>query len=223
MTRALPLIALSCLLSSSVLASENDASPPASESDHATETTPARDPVLAPKGLGLEAATGIYGSMSFAEVGVVFPQLFPHFASSFKLVGMSALTWASFTDLDTGKSVSVHPVVVGGVLTVGGTSELVHGFLRAYGGVDLLLGHTLTPYDSYFYDTGNVVGNNVTYGVFGTFGIELFTNPKWAIFLESGGGFKSPYLLDEETQAAVAVAWLGSGVTLRMGTRFYLW
>lgn len=177
--------------------------------------------LAAPEGFGFELGTGIYGALSFAEAGVVFPQLFPHMRSGLKLVGMSALTWASFTNLDTGESVSLHPMVLGAVLSVGGHSDMIHGFMRMYGGVELLLGTTLTPYDSYFYDRDNLIGDNVTYGVFGFFGTELFTSSHSAFFVEGGGGFKSLRVADENAYA-VAAAWLGSGVTLRVGTRFFL-
>jgi len=213
-------LALSCglWLSAPALALEDFDDEP--EPDAAAPTT-AVSAVPAPEGLGFELGTGLYGSLSFFEAGVIFPQLFPNMRSSLKLVGMSSITWASFTNLETGESVSLHPMVFGGVFSIGGHSPMYHGFMRVYGGAELLLGTTLTLYDSYFYERDNLIGDNVTYGVFGFFGAELFTSPHGAFFVEGGGGFKS-LRVAEENAYAVTSAWLGSGVTLRVGSRFFL-
>lgn len=172
-------------------------------------------------GFGLEVSTGLHGGLSFVEGGVIFPRWVPWLTSGFKLTAMSAVNWVTFSNLDSGDTVSLHPVVVGGMLSVGSSSDLMHEFIRVYGGADLLLGTTLTPYDSYFYGKDNLIGLNLTYGLFGKFGIEFLTSDHWATFVEAGGGFQS-FKVADANEYAIAASWMGSGVTLKVGTRFYL-
>jgi len=84
-----------------------------------------------------------------------------------------------------------------------------------------LAGWTFTPYDSAVYGLGNLVGDNLTLGIFGIFGLEFFTSGRSSVFVESGGGFKT-MRGDKSNQYLVAGSWLGSGVTFRMGARIYL-
>ncbi len=170
-------------------------------------------------GIGLEFSTGIQGILSYFEAGVLRTG-----AGGNKFIGvraktMSSLTWATFVDED-GRVVSCHPVVVGGVFTIGGTSPLLHGLFRARGGTDFLLGYSFTPYDNLVYQTGNLIGDNITFGVTGFFGLELFTGERTSIYFDAGGGFKI-HTGDEENPYTIASSWLGSGFMLRVGMTFY--
>jgi len=77
---------------------------------------------------------------------------------------MSSLTWATFIH-QNGESVSFHPVVVAGVVTVGGASPMIQDVYRMDGGMDFLLGYSFTPYDSAIYGTGNLIGKNLTFAL----------------------------------------------------------
>ncbi|MFC1543245.1 hypothetical protein ACFL4K_01745 [Candidatus Neomarinimicrobiota bacterium] len=173
------------------------------------------------KGFSVELTIGIQGIMSFFQVGINLPQYIDNFAIGAKFRLMSSLTWATFTDLRTNETVSCHPVCVSGILSLGGTNEMANGFMRPYGATELLIGYSFTPYDSYFYNKGNLIGKNLTYGIFGYFGLELFSSEQRSTIFESGGGYKGIKVDDKENQYAVAYSWLGSGLTSRMGTRFY--
>ncbi|MFC1618803.1 hypothetical protein ACFL45_02555 [Candidatus Neomarinimicrobiota bacterium] len=170
--------------------------------------------------LGLEASAGLHGSLSFMEVGALWPLKEGKMFLGLRAKTMSSITWATFIDLEDGETASFHPVVVGGALTVGGASPLLHGFLKAHGGMDILLGYSFTPYDNMVYGTGNLIGDNLTFAYYGFFGFEMYTSSRLAIFLDAGGGFKS-LVGDEENVYVIASSWLGSGVGLRMGMTFY--
>ena len=134
---------------------------------------------------------------------------------------LSSLTWATFINQKTLEAVSFHPDVIGGVLSFGGCSPLLYGLLRMYGGSDILLGWSFTPWDSALYGVGNLIGDNLTYAFWGYFGFELFTAPTIAVFLDAGGGLKS-LAGDKTNPYATASSWLGSGFGIKMGMRFYL-
>jgi len=170
--------------------------------------------------LALEFGIGTQGILSYEEVGVRFPLIGKASFASVKVRLASSLTWATFTDLGTGQTVSLHTDVIAGVLSFGGVSPFVLGSVRMYGACDLPLGYTFTQWDILVYGTGNLVGPNLTYGVLGYFGIELFTTPKISVHLDAGGGFKS-VSGDEGNQYLIASSWLGSGFGIRMGMRFY--
>ena len=97
--------------------------------------------------VALQFSIGTQGSLSFAEAGIVFPSLGNNVYLGLKARIMSSLTWTTFIH-QSGESVSFHPVVAGGIVTVGGASPLIEDVYRMYGGMDFLLGYTFTPYDS---------------------------------------------------------------------------
>jgi hypothetical protein len=169
--------------------------------------------------LGLEVAIGVQGSLSYVECGVILPPIGDTVAIGFKARAMSSVTWATFIHKD-GRSVSVHPVVVGGIVSVGGASPLFENTYRMYGGMDFLLGYSFTPWDNLVYKTGNLIGRNLTFGLWGYAGIELFTAEDISYRLDSGGGFKSLYG-DKHNLYAIASSWLGSGFGIRTGLRRY--
>lgn len=169
---------------------------------------------------GLEASAGLHGSLSFMEVGALWSLKEGKMFLGLRAKSMSSITWATFIDLEDGETASFHPVVIGGAFTIGGSSPLLHGFLKAHGGMDILLGYSFTPYDNMVYGTGNLIGDNLTFAYYGFFGFEIYTSPRTAIFLDAGGGFKS-LVGDEENVYVIASSWLGSGVGLRMGITFY--
>jgi len=173
------------------------------------------------KKFGFEVSTGLQGSLSFAQVGLNYFPKNQSFWISSKIRGMSSITWVTFINQDTQESVSFHPTVIAGIFTFGGSSMTRERIYRAYGYAEILIGHTFTPYDSYFYDEPNLVGINITYGIFGIFGMEFYTSEKVSLIIESGGGFKSMIINEKENQYAIATSWIGSGVTLRMGTIIY--
>jgi hypothetical protein len=92
---------------------------------------------------GLEASAGLHGSLSFFELGALWPLKDGKMFLGLRTKSMSSITWATFVDLEDGETASFHPVVVGGAFTVGGASPLVHGFLKAHGYPAGLFLHTL--------------------------------------------------------------------------------
>lgn len=172
-------------------------------------------------GLGFEFGAGIAGSLSYFEIGLSMPKISETVFVDLKARWMSATNWVTFVNMQTSETVSFHPVVVGGVISVGTVGPLVDDELRVYGGTDLLLGYSFTPYDSLAYGVGNLIPPNLTFGVFGHFGFEYFLSDKSSLYVQSGGGFKS-MLVEEKTDAyAVASSWLGSGFGVQMGSHFY--
>ena len=169
--------------------------------------------------LGLQVGIGVQGSLSYFECGVILPPIGDRVSIGLKARGMSSVTWATFIHKD-GRSVSFHPVVVGGVVSVGGASPLFDETYRMYGGMDFLLGYSFTPYDSLIYKTGNLIGPNLTFGVWGYGGIEVFTAQKLSYCLDSGGGFKTLFG-DKKNLYAIGSSWLGSGFGIRTGLRTY--
>jgi len=169
--------------------------------------------------VALQFSMGTQGSLSFFEAGVVFPSLGDSVFVGLKARMMSSLTWATFIH-QNGESVSFHPVIAGGVVSVGGASPMIEDVYRMYGGMDILLGYTFTPYDSAIYKTDNLVGKNLTFALWGYYGLELFTDDKIAYFLDSGGGYKHLFC-DKSNMYAVASSWLGSGFGVKTGMRFY--
>ncbi|MBN2379791.1 hypothetical protein JXM67_08330 [candidate division WOR-3 bacterium] len=172
------------------------------------------------RSLGLEFAPGVMGSLSFMQAGVTLPTIGSSFQIGIKARMCSSLTWATFIDQETGEQASFHPVAAAGIVSFGGSGPIMHGFMRPYGATDILVGYTFTPYDDLIYDCGNLVGPNITFGVFGYFGLELFTSNRMAVFLDAGGGFKT-LKPEEENVYAIAASWLGSGFGFKMGIRFY--
>ena len=176
--------------------------------------------IIEGKELNIEITTGLQGSLSFAQIGLNLPQFIDHFLIGIKLRGMSSLTWATFINEQTKESVSFHPVVIACILSFGGTGDVIHDFFRSYGSVEILTGYSFTPYDSLIYNVGNLLGNNITLGIFGVYGLEFFTSERLSVYIESGGGFKT-MKSEYENQYIVASSWLGSGVTFRMGAKIY--
>ena len=173
-------------------------------------------------GFAIEFGAGFAGSLSYFEVGVSLPKINQTVFIDIKARMMSAITWTTFVNMETSETVSFHPVVVGGVVSVGTVGPVVNDELRIYGGSDLFLGYTFTPYDSFAYGVGNLVPPNLTFGVWGHFGFEYFIGDRSSIYVQSGGGFKSMLVEDKTNAYAVASSWLGSGFGFRMGSRFYL-
>jgi hypothetical protein len=169
--------------------------------------------------LAIQFSIGIQGSLSYAEAGVILPPIADTVTIGLKARSMSSITWATFIHQD-GRTVSFHPVLVGGVVSVGGVSPLFKDTYRMYGGMDLLLGYSFTPYDSLIYKTKNLIGKNLTFGLWGYAGIELFTAENISYCVDSGGGFKTLFC-DKHNLYGVASSWLGSGFGLRTGLRSY--
>lgn len=171
-------------------------------------------------GFGLDVSAGVQGILSYFQVGVQFPRIKGALFFGLGARMASSLTWATFYNMETTQLVSFHPVLAAGVLSFGGSSPLVDGALRLYGGMDLLLGYSFAPYDSAIYETGKLIGDNLSFAILGYFGLELFTAPRLSMFIDAGGGFKSMFG-NEGNPYVVASSWLGSGFGFRMGLRFY--
>ncbi len=169
----------------------------------------------------VDAGVGMQGILSFEEVGIRMPLFGRGAFIGVKARLLSSLTWATFIDMRTGRAVSFHPDVIGGVLAFGGASPMLRDSLRMYGQAELLLGYSFTPWDSAIYGVGNLIGDNLTFAVRGCFGLELFTSETLSVFFEAGGGFKS-LIADKTNPYVIASSWLGSGFGFEMGTRFYL-
>ena len=172
-------------------------------------------------GWGWQFGTGISGSLSYFETGIMFPRINETVFINAKLRAMSAITWTSFTNMNTDESVSFHPVVLGGLISLGGGSPLIADLIKVYGGADFFLGHSMTPYDSLFYEVDNLFPPNLTFGIWGHFGLEFFTSENTAVFIQSGGGFKSMIVEEKTNPYAVAGSWLGSGFGIAMGSNIY--
>jgi hypothetical protein len=173
------------------------------------------------RAVSLELGMGTQGIMSYEEAGIRIPMGSDGFSIALSGRFLSSLTWATFANLATGSTVSFHPDVAAGVMSFGGASPLLYGILRAHGAADLLLGYSFTPWDSAIYGVPNLIGPNITLGLMGTFGLELFTAPSMSVCLDAGGGLKS-IVGDKTNPYVVAGSWLGSGFGIRMGMRFYL-
>ena len=172
-------------------------------------------------GFGIQVGAGIAGSMSYFEVGLMLPKLNDKVFVDIKLRWMSSITWVTFVNMETSETVSFHPVVVGAVISVGSIGPLTNDEFRVYGGSDILLGYSFTPYDSLAYGVGNLIPRNLTFGVWGHFGFDYFTSETSSIYIQSGGGFKSLLVEDKKNAYAVASSWLGSGFGIQMGSRFH--
>ena len=172
-------------------------------------------------GFGITIGAGIAGSLSFFEVGVTLPKINDKLFLDIKLRWMSSITWVTFVNMETSETVSFHPVVVGAVVSVGTVGPIMNDELRVYGGSDILLGYSFTPYDSLAYGVGNLIPPNLTFGVWGHFGFDYFTSDTSSIYIQSGGGFRSLLVEDKTNAYAVASSWLGSGFGIQMGSRFH--
>ncbi len=187
-------------------------------SGQAAWSQPAAKP---PQSMAIEYANGTMGSFSYFQAGVAFPRIHDSFSIGLSARICSSLTWTTFINMETEEAVSFHPVLAAGIVSFRGNSPMIHQVLTMYGGTDLLVGYTFTPYDSLIYGTGNLVGDNLTFGVIGYFGFELITGPKIAFFTDVGGGFKT--MSGDKTNAyLIAASWIGSGFSYRSGLRFYL-
>jgi len=171
--------------------------------------------------LGIQFGAGIAGSMSYVEVGLMLPKFNDKVFVDIKVRWMSSITWVTFVNMETSETVSFHPVVVGAVVSVGTVGPLVNDELRVYGGSDILLGYSFTPYDSLAYGVGNLIPPNLTFGVWGHFGFDYFLSEKSSIYVQSGGGYKSLLVEDKKNAYAVASGWIGSGFGIQMGSRFH--
>ena len=172
-------------------------------------------------GFGITIGAGLAGSLSYFEVGLMLPRINDTVFVDIKLRWMSSITWVTFVNMETSETVSFHPVVVGAVVSVGTVGPLMNDEFRVYGGSDILLGYSFTPYDSLAYDVGNLIPPNLTFGVWGHFGFDYFTSDTSSIYVQSGGGFKSLFVEDKKNAYAVASSWLGSGFSIQMGSRFH--
>jgi hypothetical protein len=171
-------------------------------------------------GFGVTIGAGLAGSMSYFEIGVMLPKIDDKVFVDVKLRWMSSITWVTFVNMETSETVSFHPVVVGAVVSVGTVGPLMRDEFRVYGGSDILLGYSFTPYDSLAYGVANLIPPNLTFGVWGHFGFDYFTSDTSSIYVQSGGGFKSLLVVDKKNAYAVASSWLGSGFGIQMGSRF---
>jgi len=171
-------------------------------------------------GFGITIGTGLAGSLSYFEVGVMLPKINDLVFVDIKLRWMSSITWVTFVNMETSETVSFHPVTVGAVVSVGTIGPLIHDEFRVYGGSDILLGYSFTPYDSLAYAVGNLIPPNLTFGVWGHFGFDVFTSDTSSIYVQSGGGYKGMLVEDKTNAYAVASSWLGSGFGIQMGSRF---
>lgn len=171
-------------------------------------------------GFGITIGAGLAGSLSYFEVGLMLPKINDTVFVDLKLRWMSSITWVTFVNMETSETVSFHPVVVGAVVSVGTIAPLVNDEFRVYGGSDIMLGYSFTPYDSLAYGVGNLIPPNLTFGVWGHFGFDYFTSDTSSIYIQSGGGFKSLLVEDKTNAYAVASSWLGSGFGIQMGSRF---
>ncbi len=174
-----------------------------------------------PGSFGFEYANGSMGSFSFFQAGLIFPRINNSFSIGVAARICSSLTWATFINMETEEAVSFHPVLAAGILSFRGNSPMIYDVLVMYGGTDLLAGYTFTPYDELIYGTGNLLGENFTFGIIGYFGLELLTGPKISFFTDVGGGFKT-ISGDKTNQYIIGASWLGSGFSYRTGLRFYL-
>jgi hypothetical protein len=181
----------------------------------------AASPAEVDRAVSLELGMGMQGIMSFEEAGIRIPMGSNGFSIALSARFLSSLTWATFTNLGTGSSVSFHPDAAAGVVSFGDASPLQYGILRAHGAAEILLGYSFTPWDSAICGLPNLVGPNITFALTGTFGLELFTAPKVSICLDAGGGWKS-IVGDKANPYVIAGSCLGSGFDIRMGMRFYL-
>jgi hypothetical protein len=172
-------------------------------------------------GFGITIGAGLAGSLSYFEVGLMLPKINDKVFVDIKLRWMSSITWVTFVNMETSETVSFHPVVAGAVVSVGTVGPLMNDEFRVYGGSDILLGYSFTPYDSLAYDVGNLIPPNLTFGVWGHFGFDYFTSEMSSIYIQSGGGFKSLLVEDKKNPYAVASSWLGSGFGIQMGSRFH--
>jgi hypothetical protein len=172
-------------------------------------------------GWGIQIGAGLAGSMSYFEVGVMLPKINDKVFVDIKVRWMSSITWVTFVNMETSETVSFHPVVVGAVVSVGTIGPLVNDEFRVYGGSDILLGYSFTPYDSLAYGVSNLIPPNLTLGAWGHFGFDYFTSETSSIYVQSGGGFKTLLVEDKTDPYAVASSWLGSGFGIQMGSRFY--
>lgn len=179
------------------------------------------DTLNAGRSLGFELGVGVMGGLSFIEAGVSMPTIGSSFKLGLKSRMCSSLTWCTFIHEETGEQVSFHPVVAAGVLSFGGSGPILYEKMRPYGGMDLMLGHSFTPYDNLVYHCGNRIGPNLTFGITGCFGIELFTSERMSMFWDAGGGFKSLKSKDKENLYAIASSWIGSGFGMKTGMKFY--
>ena len=161
----------------------------------AASLSAAEYPADAGSSISIEFGMGTQGIMSYEEVGIRVPVGSGGFTIALSGRFMSSLTWATFTNLDTGDSVSFHPDIVAGVMSFGGASPLLHGMLRVHGATDILLGYSFTPWDSAIYGVPNLIGPNIT-------------------FKSISGDKANPYV--------IAAGWLGSGFGIRLSMRFYL-
>ena len=171
-------------------------------------------------GFGITIGAGLAGSLSYFEVGVMLPKFNDKVFVDLKLRWMSSITWVTFVNMETSETVSFHPVVVGAVVSVGTIAPLVNDVFRVYGGSDILLGYSFTPYDSLAYGVGNLIPPNLTFGVWGHFGFDYFTSDTTSIYIQSGGGYKGLLVEDKTNAYAVASSWLGCGFGIQMGSRF---
>ena len=170
-------------------------------------------------GFSFQFSIGFQGSFSFFEVGINSPVLGDSAFVGLKARLMSSLTWATFIHQD-GRQVSFHPVTAVGILSIGGYSPMLQDTYRMYGYSDFLLGYTFTPYDNMAYGTGNLLGPNLTFGFLGNFGLELFTAENISYFFDTGGGLKM-VKGDRENMYVIGSNWLGSGIGMKSGMRFY--
>jgi hypothetical protein len=128
------------------------------------------------------SAWGFQGSRSYIEAGINVPSPVDGTFLGIRARAMSSITWVTFIHED-GRSVSVHPVVVAGALSFGGRSPLLEEKYRMYGGMEVLLGYSLTPYESAIYGTANLIGDTLTFLLSGFFGAEVFTAPNVSWYL----------------------------------------
>jgi hypothetical protein len=163
--------------------------------------------------------TGIQGIFSMFEAGMKFPKINKSMTLSVNGRWLSSLTWATYIKNDS-EYVSFHPSVIGGAVSIGGSSPMLRDVFKPYGAFEVLLGYSFTPWDNLINHTGNLIGKNLTFALTGYFGLEVFPSDRISIFFEAGGGFKSLFG-DKQNLYVIGSGWLGSGVTARMGVNFY--
>ena len=115
---------------------------------------------------GIAFGSGIQGILSTFEAGIKFPPINKSMKVGVYGRWLSSLTWATYVKNDS-EYVSFHPSVIGGAVSVGGSSPMLRGFLKPYGAFEVLLGYSFTPWDNLVNHTGNLIGKNLTYALSG--------------------------------------------------------
>lgn len=192
------------------------------------ETNPVEAKKYWNQGVNFELSNSLHGSYFSGSLGVFTPKILSFLNLGMKLYYMQNYYTRYLVTLDDFNG--NWPSLLMGSLAINVGIPLVFNHTRLYGGVELLMGFPVGDYvfveeHSHRKDPdGHSFGHYLIQAVYGYGGVEIYATIWFAFFTEIGGGamFQLNNTGDAKNPIDTKDMPIGSGLMIKMGTRFYI-